>query len=207
MRGIKLFSITGKGLFYRSLFLFFVIILISFEMLFAQVNRTETGKDNLEAALKVINFLEQVADKYRVTGKYQGKTAVFTEEEISAFFQEILTGSAPAVKNITLKLFANNRIEGWLVLSFKCMDIPPYMKDEVNLYFSGVAEVKMNKIRLNFGDLYLETQKIQPAAINALIEMVSSSQNLEAKKLDDWYDLPAGIAGLSTERGMLKVKY
>lgn len=207
MRGKQFFYLTGNGLFYNRFFLIFMTILISFETIFAQVYRKENGKDNLEAALRVINFLEEVADKYRMTGKHHGKAAAFTEEEISAFFQEILTDSAPAVKNITLKLFPKNRIEGWLILSFKGMDIPPYVKDEVNLYFSGVAEIRAKKIRLNFDSLYLETQKIQPAAINALIEMVASSQKLEAKKLDDWYDLPAGISDLSTERGVLKVKY
>lgn len=170
-------------------------------------NLRKVQESSLDSALKIINFLEEVGSHYQKTGHYQGQTAEFSEEELSAFFQEILSEGASAFRKITLKLFPGNKVEGWLILNFKGMNLPSYLKEEVNLYFSAVAEIKQRKIRLNFDSLFLETQKIQPAAINALIEVVAASQNLEVKPLDSWYDLPEGILNLSTRRGKIIVTY
>jgi len=207
MKGKKFFSdLIWQG-FSQTLLFFLMVIMLFSPNLHGQIKRDDDEQNNLEAALKVVDFLEQAASYHQKTGKFQGKKAEFTEKELSAFFQEVLLNEVPAFKRITLKLFPGNRVEGWVVLNFKGMDIPSYMKEELNLYFSAVAELNQRKIRLNFESLFLEGQKIQLAAVNALIEMVAKSRDLEVKRLDSWYDLPAGILNLSTKSGQIIVKY
>lgn len=189
-------------------FLLLLVIGLTFSPLVSGRQNSKTVQESsLDSALKIINFLEEVGSHYQKAGHYQGQTAEFSEEELSAFFQEILSEGAPAFRKITLKLFPGNKVEGWLILNFKGMNLPSYLKEEVNLYFSAVAEIKQRKIRLNFDSLFLETQKVQPAAINALIEVVAASQHLGVKTLDSWYDLPEGILNLSTRRGKIIVTY
>ena len=198
-------SSLPTGLFFYLL----VNVLLFFPSLAGQVNSgsNQVEVDTLEKALKIVNFLEEVADHYQKTGRFQGKSAEFSEEDLSAFFQEMFSAEVPAFKKITLKLFPRNKVEGWIVLNFKGMELPSFVKEEINLYFSAVAEIKERKIRLNFANIFLETQKIQPEAVEALIKIVAEARGLETKSLESWYDLPTGLSGLATRKGRIIVNY
>jgi len=63
------------------------------------------------------------------------------------------------------------------------------------------------RVRLNFSSLYLETQRVQPEIVNALIDLVARTRGLEARYLDDWYDLPEGIARVETGDRSLLIYY
>ncbi|MDD8019931.1 MAG: hypothetical protein PHU81_01925 [Acidobacteriota bacterium] len=163
--------------------------------------------DDLETALKIIDFLEE-ADRYRQEkGCYQNKTAEFSEEEVSSFFRYLFSEEAPAVKTIRLKLLLSNKIEGWILLNLKDQGLPSYFKDEINLYFAARLETDSRRIRLNVSKLYLETELIKPEVVNFLIDLIARGNGLEPQHLDDWYELPAGVFDLKTDRGKLLVYY
>jgi hypothetical protein len=165
------------------------------------------GTDNLDEVLRIINFLEEATAYRQTNGHFQGKTAEFSETQVSVFFQYLFLEESSALRSLELKLFPKNKIEGHIVLSLKEKQLPSYIKDEINLYFEARIETNRRKIRLNFKSLFLETQEVQPEAINALIDLVSGSQGLESQHLDQWYDLPEGINELKTAEGRLIVLY
>ncbi|MGB9907008.1 MAG: hypothetical protein ACPLRR_06455, partial [Candidatus Saccharicenans sp.] len=157
--------------------------------------------DYLDQVLPLINFLEEAASFRLATGRFQGRVAEFSETQVSAFFQYLFQEQTSSLRSLTLKIFPGSRIEGWIVLG---LGQQPGASSQ-NLYFTARMEQEGRKVRLNFSSLYLETQRIQPAVINALIDLIARVQGLEARHLDDWYDLPEGIAGLETAAGKLLV--
>jgi len=161
----------------------------------------------LDNALKIINFLDEMARIREETGRGQSKVAEFEQKEVNAFFQYLFTEQVPAVRTIELKLFPKEKIEGHLLPNLSGYNLPSYFKDEVNLYFSTRVECLNQKIRLVFDNLYLETQRIEPQIIDYLIDLIASFQQLEAHHLGDWYDLPSGVEKISTNQGKLRIYY
>ncbi len=162
---------------------------------------------DLETALRVANFLDEVERYQRENRGYQNKIAEFSEAEVSSFFRYIFSEESPTVKTIELKLLPANKIEGWILLNLRDQALPSYFKEEINLYFAARLEKDGRRVRLDINKLYFETEPVQPAVVNSLIDLVAKNNGLEAQHLDDWYDLPAGILDLKTARGKLLVYY
>lgn len=160
-------------------------------------------QDYLDQVLPLLNFLEEAASFKQANGRFQGRVAEFNETQIAAFFQYLFSEQTPNLKSLSLKIFPANRIEGWVVL-----DLGQQQGSSLrNLYFSARIEQEERKVRLNFSSLYLETQRIQLAVLNALIDLIAGVQGQETRHLDDWYDLPEGISGLETAPGKLLLYY
>lgn len=168
--------------------------------------RTDSDSE-LDNALKIINFLEEIEKLRQATGRSQGKTVEFEEREVSSFFQYLFKEQVPAVKALELKLLPGNKIEGHLLLDLSGYNLPSYFKNEINLYFAARAECQKRKVRLNFQSLFLETQKIEPRLIDYLIDLISASLNQEAHHLEDWYELPFGVEKISVGQGKMKIYY
>lgn len=160
-------------------------------------------RDYLDQVLPLLNFLEEAASFKQAKGCFQGRVAEFNETQIAAFFQYLFSEQTSNLKSLVLKIFPANRIEGWIVLDLGQQQVANLR----NLYFSARIEQEGRRVRLNFSSLYLETQRIQLAVINALIDLIARVQGQEARHLDDWYDLPEGISGLETAAGKLLLYY
>ncbi|MBP7794204.1 MAG: hypothetical protein KA087_00875 [Candidatus Saccharicenans sp.] len=185
-----------------------VTLFFGFGSVLLVLPQTETGQpQDLETALKVANFLDEVDRYQRENGHYQNKIAEFSEKEVSSFFRYIFSEESSAVKTIELKLLRSNKIEGWVLLSLKDQALPSYFKDEINLYFAARLETDRRRVRLDIKKLYFETEPVQPSVVNSLIDLVAKNNGLEAQHLDDWYDLPAGILDIKTDKGKLLVYY
>jgi len=198
-------SLSFKAGSFLSLALFFFLFAQAVVFSFPRV---EGGQlQDLETALKVANFLDEVERYQKENGGYQNKVAEFSEAEVTSFFRYVFSEESPAVKTIELKLLPANKIEGWILLNLKDQALPSYFKEEINLYFSARLKTDRRRVRLDIDKLYFETEPVQPAVVNSLIDLVASSNGLEAQHLDDWYELPAGIQDLKTARGKLLVYY
>lgn len=165
--------------------------------------RIQTGADELDDVLRIINFLEEAASSRREKGRFQGLVAEFSQEQVSAFFKHLFSEENPALKSLRLKLVPRNRVEGWVVLDLGSQGLP----GEHNLYFAARVEQEGRRVRLNFSSLFLETQRVLPEIVNALIDLVARARGLEARHLDDWYELPEGIARVETRAGSLLIYY
>lgn len=168
-----------------------------------QVSERQNKTDHLDGTLKIINFLEEAASFSREKGRFQGRVAEFSQEEVSAFFHYLLSEENQGLKSLQLKLFPGNRVEGWAILDLSSQGLV----GSPNLYFAARLEQDRRRVRLNFDRLFLETKRIQPEIINALIDLVARARGLEARHLDDWYDLPEGISRVETGAGCLLIHY
>jgi len=183
------------------------IILFASQGLGSQEKKSKDDFQNLDQALKIINFLEQVAAQKQQSGRFQGKTAQFLEQEVSAFFTYLFSEQVSTFRAIELKFFPGNKVEGRVLLDLSAQALPAYFKPELNLYFAARIEISGRKVRLNYSSLYLETQRIQPEIIDSLISLVAKSQGLESRSLESWYELPEGVENLETGQGRLIVHY
>lgn len=159
--------------------------------------------DELDDVLRIINFLEEAASLWREKGHFQGLVAEFSQEQVSAFFKHLFSEENPTLKSLRLKLAPGNRVEGWVILDLASQGL----SGDRNLYFAARVEQQGRRVRLNFSSLFLETQRVQPEIVNALIDLVARVRGLEARHLDDWYDLPEGIARVETGPGSLLIYY
>lgn len=159
--------------------------------------------DLLDDVLSIINFLEEAASFSREKGRFQGLVAEFSQEQVSAFFEHLFSEDNPGLKSLRLKLAPRNRVEGWVILDLSSQGL----SGEYNIYFAARLEQEGRRVRLSFSSLFLETQRVQPELINVLIDLVARARGLEARHLEDWYDLPEGIAGVETGAGSLLVYY
>lgn len=159
--------------------------------------------DELDDVLRIVNFLEEAASSWREKGHFQGLVAEFSQEQVSAFFKYLFSEENPTLKSLRLKLAPGNRVEGWVILDLSSQGL----SGDRNLYFAARVEQQGRRVRLNFSSLFLETQRVQPQIVNALIDLVARVRGLEARHLDDWYDLPEGIARVETGPGSLLIYY
>ncbi len=164
---------------------------------------TQNRPDELDEVLGLVNFLEEAAGFWREKGHYQNRVAEFSQEQVAVFFRHLLSEGNPALKELRLKLIPGNRVEGWVILDLSSEGLG----GNHNLYLEGKLEQAGRRVRLKLSSLFLETQRIQPEIVNALIELVARARGLEARHLNDWYDLPEGIARVETGVGSLRIYY
>ncbi|MDI6697764.1 MAG: hypothetical protein QME85_02350 [Candidatus Saccharicenans sp.] len=169
----------------------------------AEGQATQNRPDELGEVLGLVNFLEEAASFWQEKGHYQNRVAEFSQEQVAVFFRHLLSEGNPALKELRLKLIPGNLVEGWVILDLSSEGLG----GNHNLYLKGKLEQAGRLVRLNLSSLFLETQRIQPEIVNALIDLVARARGLEARHLNDWYDLPEGIARVETGVGSLRIHY
>jgi len=130
------------------------------------------------------------------------KKVTVTESELNSYFAyRIEVEKEEVTRELQLKLFPKNRIEGRIVVNLEGQKLPKFLKPQMTFYFSGNLKVKDHKVKLEIKDLFLEGQRIQPMVLDLIIFIASKIENTEASSIDDWYDLPYGIKNIVTQRG------
>ncbi len=155
--------------------------------------------EKVVAALRTIEAEQGRADA--------GQRAVsFTEAEFNAWIAyRLVEEKEPYVKSAELKLLADDRVEGRIVLDLGRGQGGGLLAPRQDLFFSARFETRAGRIRIDMDSLFLGTQKMSPAVIDAVIALVARLQGAEPTSLRDWYDLPPGVLKLETKPGRLVV--
>jgi len=167
------------------------------------------GEDySKKEAEKVLKLIAQMQRK-QAEGDTRGLSKVMlTESELNSYIAyRIEAERSEALKELRLKIFENNRVEGKIYIDLRGQDLPKVLRPEMNFYLDGTIEVKEGSVRLNLKSLYLEGQKIQPQLLNMVIYVGSKAQNTEPFRLDDWFELPYGIKDIVCEQGCAAFYY
>ena len=158
-------------------------------------------------AMKVLQTIERIRTESAVPSARPRSVAI-SERELNAYIAyRIETEKEDILKDLRLKLFSGNRIEGLAVIDLRDRKLPPFIKPMMNITFAGVVETQPGKARVRFDSLYLEHQQIQTALLDLVLSTVADIEGTEPVRLDDWYELPYGIAGLETRQGRLVAAY
>jgi hypothetical protein len=155
--------------------------------------------EKVQAALRAIEREQGRADAGQ-------SSQTFTEAEFNAWIAYRLEEERePYVKAVELKLLAEDRVEGRILLDLGKSQAGGLLSERQELYFSAGFETREGRIRIDMDSLYLGTQKIAPSVIDFIIGVVSRLQGAEPTSLRDWYELPPGVLGLRTRPGRLVV--
>jgi hypothetical protein len=171
-------------------------------------SRSELTPELRADAQKVLQAIERIRAASGAEPSGRPRSVVVSERELNAYIiYRIETEKEDILKDLRLKLFAGNRIEGLAVIDLRDRKLPAFIKPMMNITFAGVVESQPGKARVRIESLYLEQQRIQTALLDLVISTVSELEGTEPVRLDDWYELPYGIIGLETRQGSLVAAY
>lgn len=157
---------------------------------------------SLEEVEKVFKLITQIQQEQLEPYKGKSREVVLTESELNSYIAyRIEVENSEIMRELRLKLFSRNKIEGKIYIDLKGQELSGVLKPAMSLYFSGIVETKAKKVRFNLKSLYLEDQPIQPKVLDAVIYFGSKIQGTEPFSMNDWYELPYGIMDVKTEEG------
>jgi hypothetical protein len=132
----------------------------------------------------------------------------FTESELNSYIAyRIETEKEEVMKELRLKLFAQNRIEGKIFIDLSGQKLPLLLKPRMNLYFEGNFEIQNGYIRLDFQKLFLEERQVPLMLLDMIIYVASKLGKTDATSINNWYELPFGIKDMRTNPGRVTIYY
>jgi len=159
-------------------------------------------------ALKIIRALESIGAESAAKTATSPRRMDFTEDEFNAYIAYRLEAEkSDVMKELRLKLFDRNRVEGMVVIDLRGQNLPSFLKPQMTLYFEGVVTTDQGRAKLDFQKLFLEGQSIPVALLDLVIYLAAKLRKSEPSSINDWYELPPGIKELRTDAGRVSVIY
>jgi len=163
---------------------------------------------SLEEALKVVKAIDKIKSESLREAKGEQRKIVITESELNSYIAYRLeTERDEITREIRLKLFEENQIEGKILIDLRNQEIPKFLKPEMNFYFRAKLEVEKSRVRLDIKKLFLENQPVPPIFLDLVIYISSKLEKTEASSINDWYELPYGIGQIKTHSGWAAIYY
>lgn len=156
---------------------------------------------SLEKAQKVLKIIDTVLSEQQ-EGRLRTNKAVVTEDELNAYIAyRIDVEREEVMKELQLKFYANNRLEGKIGIDLRGQNLPFSLKPKMSIFFSADLEIRDASARIHMKEIFLEGQKIEPAILDFIIAIGARLSNETASRISDWYYLPYGIKDVRTEQG------
>lgn len=187
-----------------------VIFSLFFFALYTYHSGHELGQQGYSRkdAKKVLDLIEKIQQERQDPTPDSLSKVIVTEDEFNAYIAfRIDVEKEEIMKELKLKLFNDNKIEGKIFIDLKEQDLPRYLRPEMMFYFSGEVEVQNAMVRLDIQKLFLENQEIQPVVLDMLILFASKIGNWDSGSIKDWYELPYGIKEIRTYKGYAEFYY
>lgn len=169
---------------------------------------SETRNYSRQEALKVIDALNRI--QVAQLREYKGplRKIVITESELNSYIAyRIETEKEEIMKELHLKLFEENKVEGKMFIDLTGQEIPKVLQPQMTFYFAGKLQVEKAKVRLGINKLFLEEQSIPVLVLDLILYISSKIEGSEASSINDWYELPYGIKDIKTEPGKAIIFY
>lgn len=164
-------------------------------------------KYSLEEVSKVLKAIDKIRSESLEESKRPRKI-VITEKELNSYIAyRIETEKEEITREISLKLFEENKIEGKIVIDLRDQEIPKFLKPEMNFYLAARLEVQNGKARLDIKKLFLENQPVPPLLLDLVIYISAKLEKTQASSINDWYELPYGIDDIETHLGWVSIYY
>lgn len=161
-----------------------------------------------QEALKVIRFLEKIESEDILKRPGPIKRENFSESELNSYVAyRIETEKEDVMKELRLKLFEKNRVEGRMFIDLSGQKLPPVLKPQMNVYFEGVLTAQNGQARFDFQKLFVEGQQVPVVLLDLIIFIAAQLGKSEPGSINDWYELPPGIKDIRTGLGRISVYY
>jgi len=162
----------------------------------------QQDKYSKKEALKVLELIEEIESAPMDTGLMGKRKVEVSESELNAYIAyRIEAEKEEVMKELRLRLFDDNRIEGKLFFDLRGQKLPKLLRPEMTFYFSGLMETLDGAVRLKLEELFLEGQKIQPMVLDLVFFIAARINKVESSSINDWYLLPYGIADIKVLAG------
>ena len=189
----------------KGLVFLFVSFSISISFL---VFSFEESNYSLKEALKVLSLIEKIQAEQLEKGKNELRKIIVTESELNSYIAyRIEIEQEEIMKELRLKLFKENKIEGKILIDLRGQKLPKLLRPQMNLYFGAKVEVKDVYVRIAIKELFLEDQAIQPMILDLIIYISAKLDGVEPTSINDWYELPYGIKNIEIQRGKATFYY
>jgi len=191
-----------------QIFIILSFLLITFFPLLSSDLQSENQNYSKQEAEKVLRLIDRI-QKEQMEREAEGvREVVVTEGELNSYIAyRIEAEGSEVLKELRLKIYEKNRLEGKIYIDLRGQDLPKILRPEMNFYLDGTIEVKDRMARLKLKSIYLESKKISPEMLNMVIYLGSKSQGTESFRLDDWFELPYGIKNIESENGSATFSY
>ena len=183
----------------KPLPLFLVPVLL---VAFCQKDTRATAAYSLEEAQKVLLAIDKIEAEIQQAWSGPLRSLTITESEFNSYIAyRIETEKEEIMKDLRLKLFDENKIEGMIHIDLRGRDIPSFIRPEMDVYFAADLLTNNGLAKVDIQQLFLGDEPIKPLILDLVIAISARLNNEKATSLNDWYELPYGIKDIKTEKG------
>ncbi len=166
-------------------------------------NNARTGLPySLAEARKVLRSIEKIEAETLQPRNGPLRSITVTESELNSYIAYRIDAEKEQImKELRLKLFPKNRIEGKIHIDLRGQDIPSYIRPEMDIFFSADVLVSGQAVKIDLQKLFLGNEPIPTLVIDLVIAISAKLNNEPPTSINDWYELPFGIRDIKTEKG------
>ena len=185
-----------------------VVLLAAFSLSAPPAPGAELQAAVRDQALKVLKALDRIQAESLASKAPGLRRSDFSEGECNAYVAyRIEEEKEDILKELKLKLFGENRVEGKAVVDLSRQNLPSFIKPKMNLFFEGLLVVREGRARLEFRKLFLEGQEVPLPLLDVIIDIAARMGKTDAANIRAWVDLPYGIKDLKTRAGGIALFY
>jgi hypothetical protein len=165
-------------------------------------NASSPRNDSLQQAQKVLKAIDKVQAESQLPWIGPPREIEVSESELNAYIAyRIEKEHEEIMKELRLKIFPENRVEGKIHVDLRGQKIPSFIRPEMDIYFAADLITSGRAVKVDMKQLFVENQPIQPYIIDVIIAISAALDKTQATSINDWYELPFGIKDIKTFKG------
>ena len=181
------------------LLLFLVPVLLA---AFCQRDTRATAAYSLEEAQKVLLAIDKIEAETQQPWSGPLRSLTITESEFNSYIAyRIETEKEEIMKELRVKFFKENKIEGKIHIDLRGRDIPSFIRPEMDVYFAADLLTNTGLAKVDIQQLFLGDEPIKPLILDLVMAISARLNNEKTTSLNDWYELPYGIKDIKTQKG------
>jgi hypothetical protein len=181
--------------------LLFVLLAPLLLTAFCQDAQSPTGY-SLAEARKVLAYIDTIEAETQRPWSGPLRSVSVSESEFNSYIAyRIETEKEEIMKELRLKILADNKIEGKIHIDLRGQDVPRFVKPEMDVYFAADVMTQNGQAKVDMKEIFLGDEPIKPMILDLVIAVSARLNNQKATSINDWYALPYGIKEIKTEKG------
>jgi hypothetical protein len=181
---------------------FFIAAICFFPFVLSRQDTSSAQNYSLEEALRVLQAIERVEAESSQPWNGPLREIAVTEGELNSYIAyRIETESEEIMKELRLKIFDKNRIEGKIGIDLRGQKIPQFIRPDLNFYFSADVLVSNGLVKIDVKEVFLEDEPINLQLLDMIIAISARLSGEEPTSINNWYELPYGINDIKTQKG------
>lgn len=136
------------------------------------------------------------------------RSVAISDADLNAYISyRILSEKEEVLRDLHLKVFPANRVEGMMFLDLTKIGAPSFLRPNLHFYFSGRLMSQDSRIKFEVRELFLEYKPVPVFLLDIAFYIASKTQKHGPAGLADWYKLPLGIRDIVTQEGRIIFYY